>query len=342
MNTAGGFRSFFGEIFGSVPALYIIKGGPGTGKSRFMKELGKRAESLGCAVEYFLCSSDPASLDGVIVTAGNGKQIGIIDGTSPHAYEPTLAGVREHLLNFGDFWDPTVLDSRKQEIEELTKAKKRLYSSFYSYLSAIGSLDEIMLSVSSSATDTEKLNDAVERLVKNIPLGSGYGETVRIRGAVSCDGVTLLDTYESFAGKSYAIADVFLTARIFMSALKKELMSRRVSVTVSYSPFSPTVPDAIYIPAADTVFYVGCSGSEGEKTVNMRRFIIPEKIAPYRTKLRELGKMRREAIRLLEDDGASIRALHGEIERIYGEAMDFGKNEKLVRDLSKKLFNTAE
>ena len=338
MNTSEGFQSFFAEIFGSVPALYIIKGGPGTGKSRFMKEIGKRAEARGCSAEYFLCSSDPTSLDGVIITESDGKQFGIIDGTSPHAYEPTLAGVREHILNFGDFWDPAILDSRKKEIEALTKAKKRLYSSFYSYLSAIKAIDGITLSVSSSATDTEKLNEAVQRLIRNVPNGSGYGETVRIRGAVSCDGVTILDTYGGVAHQCYAVSDTFLTAGLFMTALKNELTAKKVAITVSYSPFSPTVPDAIYIPSTDTAFYIGCSGNEGEKTVNMRRFTVSERISPYRAKLRELGKLRKEALRLLASDGASIRALHGEIERIYGEAMDFTKNEGLVQSFSEKIF----
>ena len=339
MNTAEGFRGYFREIFGDVAELYIIKGGPGTGKSRFMKEIGKLAEQNGRSVEYFLCSSDPTSLDGVIFTDQDGNSVGIIDGTAPHAYEPTLAGVKEHILNFGDFWDPALLIAHKTEIEALAEAKKRLYRSFYSYLSAIRALDEITSALSHLAIDGEKLSDAVRRFSVAVREGNGYSEKIRIRSAVSCDGFITLDEYGKSAKVKYAVTDSFLTAGIFMTELKKELKGRNVAVKISYSPFSPTIPDAIYIPAADTAFYIGCSCEEGEKTVNMRRFIIPEKLAPYKTKLREIAKLRKELMRLLNGDAISIRSLHEAMETLYGEAMDFTRKEALTRRLSKKFFD---
>ena len=119
MNTAEGFRGYFKDIFGELDTLYIIKGGPGTGKSRFMRELGEAAEKSGTETEYFLCSSDPSSLDGVIFTDKDGKRTGVIDGTSPHAYEPTVAGIKEHILNFGDFWSTELLQEHRKEIKSL-------------------------------------------------------------------------------------------------------------------------------------------------------------------------------------------------------------------------------
>ena len=338
LNTAEGFKSYFSEIFGDLHSLYIIKGGPGTGKSRFMKSLGQEAERRGKAVEYFLCSSDPTSLDGVIFTDSSGNRVGIIDGTAPHSYEPTMAGVKEHILNFGDFWDTDALVFHKAEIEALSRSKKRLYSSFYSYLSGVRSLDCVTREHSVQAVDFTKMNDAIRRILKTVPSGDAFTETVRIRSAASCDGTVTLDTYSRIAKKRYAVMDVFGSAEIFMTALKNELVRRGSAVTVSYSPFSPSAPDAIYVPTADTAFYIGCDCAEGEKTVNMRRFVTPEKITPYKTKLRETNKTRNELIGLLRTEGASIRALHAEIERLYGKAMDFSKNDTLLRELSAKIF----
>ena len=68
MNTAEGFKSYFREIFDEFENIYIIKGGPGTGKSRFMKEVACRAEEKGLSVERFYCSSDPTSLDAVAIS----------------------------------------------------------------------------------------------------------------------------------------------------------------------------------------------------------------------------------------------------------------------------------
>ena len=48
-----GFCSRFGEIFSPdrYDAVYIIKGGPGTGKSTFMKKIGEEAERRSRAFE---------------------------------------------------------------------------------------------------------------------------------------------------------------------------------------------------------------------------------------------------------------------------------------------------
>ena len=82
-NTPNGFHSLFGQLYNPYKdsRMYIIKGGPGTGKSSFMKKVAKAASSLALDTEQIFCSSDPDSLDGVIV-----PQLGlcIADGTAPH------------------------------------------------------------------------------------------------------------------------------------------------------------------------------------------------------------------------------------------------------------------
>ena len=65
-NTASGFLSLYdGFCRGEGDYLRIVKGGPGTGKSGFMRAIGREAAKRGLDVEYVRCSGDPASLDGV-------------------------------------------------------------------------------------------------------------------------------------------------------------------------------------------------------------------------------------------------------------------------------------
>ena len=68
-NSRDGFVSFYGSIFGSenIKKRYLIKGGPGTGKSTFIRRVAGRAEAEGYSVEYYRCSSDPDSLDGALI-----------------------------------------------------------------------------------------------------------------------------------------------------------------------------------------------------------------------------------------------------------------------------------
>ena len=69
-NSGVGFVNLFGDFYeeSSLDRLYIIKGGPGTGKSTFMRILAERAADAGAGAEYFLCGSDPSSLDAVVLS----------------------------------------------------------------------------------------------------------------------------------------------------------------------------------------------------------------------------------------------------------------------------------
>ena len=81
-NAPGGFRSLYDHF--TDPAtdhLYIIKSGPGSGKSTFMKTVGRAVHEAGHSVEYIHCSGDPDSLDGVYFPDFH---TGYVDGTSPH------------------------------------------------------------------------------------------------------------------------------------------------------------------------------------------------------------------------------------------------------------------
>ena len=84
-NTVRGFVSFYsGFCRGPEDFLWVIKGGPGCGKSSFMKTIGRAAEEKGLDVEYVLCSGDPESVDGVYFPA---LHTGYADGTAPHVLE---------------------------------------------------------------------------------------------------------------------------------------------------------------------------------------------------------------------------------------------------------------
>ena len=82
-NSGAGFQSL-SEDFVSPEKNYdvmLLKGGPGVGKSSFMKHIARQAEAAGEDVEYIWCSGDPDSLDAVRL-----PRVGIlaVDGTSPH------------------------------------------------------------------------------------------------------------------------------------------------------------------------------------------------------------------------------------------------------------------
>ncbi|MBP7279275.1 MAG: ATPase, partial [Sedimentibacter sp.] len=82
-NTSEGFFSYFDYLLKPEEAehIYILKGGPGVGKNRFMKKFADEMEKKNYSIEYIHCSSDNASLDGILIPE---LKILIVDGTSPH------------------------------------------------------------------------------------------------------------------------------------------------------------------------------------------------------------------------------------------------------------------
>ncbi|MHB9059512.1 MAG: ATPase, partial [Bacillota bacterium] len=80
-NTSQGFKSFYDYIIRpDATRIFVLKGGPGVGKSSFMRKIATELVDLGFDVEFMCCSSDNGSLDGVVIPAIG---VAMIDGTAP-------------------------------------------------------------------------------------------------------------------------------------------------------------------------------------------------------------------------------------------------------------------
>lgn len=113
--------------------LFVIKGGPGCGKSSFMRRIGNAAEMAGYDVEYVLCSGDPDSLDGVRIPA---LQLGYVDGTAPHTADPAYPGICGAYLDLGAFYDFAALVAKREEMTETYREYKAYYRTAYDALAA--------------------------------------------------------------------------------------------------------------------------------------------------------------------------------------------------------------
>src|SRR5690554_2731061 len=97
-NTPEGFFSYYHYILSQHEAkkIWCIKGGPGVGKSTFMKKIGKSILSLGYDVDFLHCSSDNSSIDGIVI---RDLKISIIDGTKPHIVDPINPAAVDSIIN---------------------------------------------------------------------------------------------------------------------------------------------------------------------------------------------------------------------------------------------------
>lgn len=132
-NTAFGFHSCYDTFCRPTDGnfLFVIKGGPGCGKSSFMRKIGRAAEDAGLQVEYVLCSGDPDSIDGVYIPE---RKLGYVDGTAPHTLDVPYPGACGAYLDLGQFYDCTDLKSKADSIMQLNAEYKNMYRKAYAIL----------------------------------------------------------------------------------------------------------------------------------------------------------------------------------------------------------------
>ena len=340
-NSSEGFQSYFPRIFDAADRLYVIKGGPGTGKSGFLKRCASAAEQRGDEVEYYYCSSDPASLDGVLIKREK-ETVGIIDGTLPHSWEPMHPGARDEIVNLGQFWNASLLREQKNEIIALSNKKSAAYKRAYDYLRSCGNLRAVTDSLLRSVTDKSKLNAAVARLIKSLELPDGemVAKPAVLR-AVAMTGKHRLDSFEQNAEQVFYIGSFYGVGQMIMSAIERAMQSKAVHVRLSYDPISPQLLDGIFIEDVKTAFVLTereeDEAENGGRLINPKRFVRADRLRGVRGELRYASRLYRDALEGALHALSEAKVYHFLLEDIYKNAMDFAALTEFTRTFAASL-----
>ena len=221
-NSAKGFYSLYGGFCRpeSGVFLWVIKGGPGCGKSSFMKTIGKAAEQEGLAVEYVWCSGDPDSLDAVYVPAW---KTAYADGTAPHVLEVACPAASGLYLDLGRFYDRTALQPKLAEILALQHRNRALSRDAYTFLAAAA---EEALPV----PEAPALPD---------------GAAKRFLRAVTCRGLV---GFDSVLEDADTLPSPAAAARLADSAIRAGYQ-----VVLAMHPVFPELPEAVIVPESGRV-----------------------------------------------------------------------------------------
>lgn len=318
MNTPIGFRSCFTSLF-SPHRQYIIKGGPGTGKSTLMKSLAAKAEANGLSVERYFCSSDSTSLDAVLIPS---LSTVLLDGTSPHATEPTLFGVKDRYLDLSRFLDTDRLPECEL-LATLAKRKKEAYQTAYRALSALDATDRILAPCRESAFDRDKCKKTLTRLIERLGL-SGEKSPQKIEkpiSALSCEGYVALDSPVKDSRFTVKIQDRFGVAPLVFKIITALLDEKRVSYFESLSPLTLS-PDTLYLPQGKILISTLPFTDDPAVTINCERFLTGRGQGLYKGKKALLTA--EEALFSTACTALSEAAsIHRESEGYYSAAMDF-------------------
>lgn len=110
-----GFISCFDHLIPEpkLRRLLILKGGPGVGKSTFMRRMHALLSSQDEETTLYFCSGDPDSLDAVAAPEAG---VLILDGTAPHIVDPIIPGARDSLINLGSCLNEAAMRPRLPHI----------------------------------------------------------------------------------------------------------------------------------------------------------------------------------------------------------------------------------
>ena len=313
-NTVNGFVSYYNEIFKPCKFIYVIKGGSGTGKSRLMREVAIFAESEGADVEYFYCSFDPESLDGIIIN----RELAVIDGTAPHVYEPTLPGIKENIIDLGAFWNEGKLRESESEIRELLNDKRQCFDLAYSYLNAVGALERVKEKISNKYIKMDEISANAAKAVSEIKPSEKGRDRVRIVSALGRKGLYCFNTFKDISTRRITLYNKFGEGYAYLEAVKKEAERFGISTTVSYHPLFPWRINALVLGEECSLF-------------------VEESAKGSVSEAEEIDKQINALVKKAEGCLTEASNVHFNIESIYVSAMDFVKKESFTSDFIDKL-----
>lgn len=133
-NSSEGFYSLYHYILPKPQIKIILKGGPGVGKSTFIKKIARELMAEGWEVEHCCCSSDNSSLDGTVID----KRAAVIDGTAPHTVDPIHPGAVDDIIHLGEYWDEEFLWKNREEVIHLGNQISQHFTRAYLFLKEAG------------------------------------------------------------------------------------------------------------------------------------------------------------------------------------------------------------
>lgn len=294
-NSGQGFYSLYDGFPDETQFLHIIKGGPGTGKSGFMRSIRAAAEARGLDTVSILCSGDPDSLDGLLIPALGQAWV---DGTAPHVREPKLFGADADYVNLGRFCRLPLREEDRRRALALNGEYKEHYGTAYRLLSAAAALEQ-----SEELRDAAVMQEEIGRaqaLLDATPDRAGEARRERrFLSAISCRGLfSLSGTVNLLCKQHYYLRG----GSAVLEEAARRAGKKCARVILCPNPLQPRRLEAVLLPELGMAFF--------------------SSPAPLPVPEGERARSRDALLRAVEELAAA-KALHDKLEAVYRPYMDF-------------------
>lgn len=347
-NTARGFYSLYDSSLQGLSRLFILKGGPGTGKSSLMKKIGQDWREKGYDVQFLHCSSDNKSIDGVLIPELNA---GIVDGTAPHVIEPKAPGAVEEYINLGEAWDSRKLQEHRETIQQLTEKISAAFNTAYSLFGEALKIHDEWEKIYIENMDFEKANELTTSLIdrffgdRKSAAGKGRVHDRFLGAATPVGAVDFVPNLTETVAKRYFIKGRPGSGKSTMlKKLAAEAQSCGYDVEVYHCGFDPHSLDMVIVRELDFAIFDSTAPHEyfpereTDEIIDMyAELIVPGTDEKYAAEIDDLSRKYKakmdEAIQSL----AGAKELRDQLEAIYIEAMDFAKVDEITGQIKKEI-----
>lgn len=325
-NSGDGFQNLFHQLTedSTLRDLMILKGGPGVGKSTFMKQIGRSMEEMGTAVEYLWCSGDPDSLDGVYLPE---LRCAVADGTAPHVLEPPYPAAVQRYVDLGRFYDLTAAKENREEIIRLTEENHRAYARAYHSLKAARQVELDVEAAAQRAFDYHRAQRRLRGILAREfrERGGQQGKAQRrFLGSVTHQGyIWRFDSVETLCPKVYEFADSYGLAAESFQQIARAAAEKEWDIIECPCPEDPKRLDHLLIPGLGLAFVTSRPGMEytGKlcRRIRMDAMTHPEDRARLRFETRMAALLRKDGIAALRE----AKEFHDALEAVYNPYVDF-------------------
>lgn len=344
-NTSKGFYSFYRYILSQEDAnrIICIKGGPGTGKSSFMKKIGKHFGEMGYSIEYHHCSSDNTSLDGVVIKE---LKVALLDGTSPHIVDPINPGAVDEILNLGVALDSNELYKNKKEIIKVNKEIRKSFKRAYRFLGAAKSIHEDWSILNSESLNNFAVSDLIETIFLSLPIDSskiGYGNDRHIFStAFTPNGIISFNEDLSKEVENLIVikGGPGLAKTEILRKIGSKLQKAGYFVEYLHDPFIPERIENILVPEASIGIFTSNEISNityPSVTYNMcdlcNKSALTEKANEILYDEKQFNVLVSKALSCIKNS----KALHDQLESYYISAMNFSIVDNFYNEIVKKI-----
>ena len=323
-----GFISCFDQLMDEsiLQRRLILKGGPGVGKSTFMRRLHAVLCDDGQPSTLCFCSGDPDSLDAVVLPHAG---LLVLDGTAPHIMDPEIPGARDSIINLGECLDESALRPRLPHIRACMADHAAASRRARAYMKASLALAQDSAALIDSCIDPLRFRQMTDALVSAVLAAHGEATEKPQKRSVITDAITP-------KGKLCLLSN-HMQRRVIRLARRDEMNLTPVFAALSYAAqtagyhveehLDPLFPGGILhlsIPALSTLVTTGDT-LVSEQTFDFTACLPQGALLRHECALEQSKASVSQLLHRAVSSMQQAKQLHDELETFYVPNMDFSK-----------------